>query len=159
MKKELLITILLVLCSLSFGQDLNLNETLQSILDDAMEINVAARLYLPNQEPMLYAENSKLTTIPGRSVAVKIQGGNIIIKAVLTPYRNENNELILVAQGQVWLTDNKVENAIQYLSSFDSIPINFGETISFFPLGLSKELANTEYLNIEIAIQIVPFIE
>ena len=159
MKKKYLIISMLLVSFISFGQDLNINNALQALLDQALEINVAARVFLPNQEPKLCMENSTLTTIPGRSVAVTIQGGNLVIKAILTPYRNENNELILVAQGQVWLTDNKIENAVKYLSSFDSIPVNFGETVSFFPLGLSEEIANSEYLNIELAIQIVPFEE
>jgi hypothetical protein len=159
MKKGYFGIFLLFFCSLGFSQDLDLNEALETLLDQALEINIAARVYLPNQEPMLCVENSKLTTIPGRSVAIKLHGGNVIIRAVLTPYRNENNDLILVAQGQVWLTDNKIENAVQYLSSFDSIPINLGETIRFFPLGVSEEITNTEYLNIELAIQIVPFVE
>jgi hypothetical protein len=159
MKKVYIVLFMLFLCFSGFGQDLNINDVLQALLDQALEINVAARVYLPNQEPMLCVENSTLTTIPGRSVAVTIQGGNLIIKAVLTPYKSETNELILVAQGQVWLNDNKIENAVQYLSSFESIPVNLGETIRFFPLGVSEEIANTEYLNIELAIQIVPFVE
>ncbi len=159
MRKKYLIILLFFSNIVIFGQDLNLSEALKSLLDEALEIKVAARVYLPNQEPLIQIENSTLTTIPGRSVAIKVQGGNLIINAILTPYRTEDNKLILVAQGQVWLTDSSLDNAVHYLSSFESIPINFGETILFFPLGLSEGINNNEYLNIEIAIQIVPFEE
>ncbi len=159
MRKRCLIVLMLFSSFTIFCQDLDLNAILNGLLSEALKINIAARVYLPNQEPLISLSNSTLTTIPGRSVAIKIQGGNLIIKAVLTPYKLEDDKLILVAQGQVWLTDNTVNNAIQYLSSFESIPINFGETILFFPLGISDEITNNEFLNIELAIQIVPFEE
>ena len=159
MRKKYLIIFLFFSNFVIFGQEINLSEAIKALLDEALEIKIAARVYLPNQEPMICIENSTLTTIPGRSVAIKVQGGNLIINAVLTPYRTEDTNLILVAQGQVWLTDSSIANAVQYLSSFESIPINLGETILFFPLGLSEGIKNSEYLNIELAIQIVQFEE
>ena len=84
-------------------------------------------------------------------------GNNIVLQAKLTPYRAEDGSLILVAQGQIWIKESTLDNAVRYLSTFKSIPINFGETIFFFPLGLSKEISESKAFNIELAIQIVPF--
>ncbi len=140
----------------SNGSD-NLESAIKKILDNALMIKIEARL-LPDGKKAIWNQKSEELTIPGRSVAVKLVGENLTIYAIFTPYKMENGNLLLVAQGQVWLTEEP-QKEIKYLTTFKSIPISLGEKIVFFPLGFPKEnkLASKKYFNIELEIQIVPY--
>ncbi len=135
----------------------NLESAIKKILDNALMIKIEARL-LPDGKNAIWNQKSEELTIPGRSVAVKLVGGNLTIYAIFTPYTMDNGNLLLVAQGQVWLTEEP-EKEVKYLSTFKSIPVSLGEKVVFFPLGFPKgnKLASKKYFNIELEIQIVPY--
>jgi hypothetical protein len=86
MKKAIIFISLLFSVHLG-AQELNLEECLQSLLSQALEINIAIRIFLPSEEPTISLQNSKLTTMPGQSVIIDFEGGNIKLKAILTPWR------------------------------------------------------------------------
>ncbi len=141
----------------STGGSNSLEGAIKKILDNALMIKIEARL-LPDGKKAVWNQKSEELTIPGRSVAVKLIGENLTIYAIFTPYKMENGNLLLVAQGQVWLTEEP-QKEIKYLTTFKSIPISLGEKIVFFPLGFPKgnRLASKKYFNIELEIQIVPY--
>jgi hypothetical protein len=136
-------------------------EALQQLLSKALSITISARV-LPSdtQEdtPIWNAESTKLT-IPGRSIKVRLDGDNARIYLICTPYLQDDGEVLLVAQGQVWLTQ-PTDREVKYSSTFYSIPLSFGEKILFFPLGLSNaEAQQKNFYNIELEIKIVPYEE
>ena len=108
------------------------------------------------ETPVWNAESTKLT-IPGRSIRVRLEGENVRIYLICTPYLQENGEVLLLAQGQVWLSEPADKEA-RYYSTFYSIPVSYGEKVLYFPLGLSEAQARKKhYFNIELEIKIVPY--
>ncbi|NOY08892.1 MAG: hypothetical protein GXP33_08625 [Spirochaetes bacterium] len=138
-----------------YADDINLEKALKSLLDNALRINIEARI-LPNDENPAWNSKSTELTIPGRSVAIKLIGDNLRVYAIFTPYEMDNGNILLVAQGQVWLTEVPAKD-VKYFSTFRSIPVTLGEKILFFPLGFSSKLTSKKYFNIELEIQIVPY--
>jgi hypothetical protein len=61
-----------------------------------------------------------------------------------------------VAQGQVWFSDAPDANTT-YLTTIQSIPVSWGEKVLFFPLGFSKEIAETSIFNIQLEVEIHPY--
>jgi len=153
-----LVAALLLLSSLlaPSAQDTEAGEMWEGLVDEALQINIVARVLPPEEQPIVNIEESKLT-IPGRPVAVRFVGENILVNATLTPYFIEKNRILLVAQGQVWFSEPQAEKTVKYLSSFKSMPVHLGEKIVFFPLGVPKDLSDSNLFNIELEIEIVPF--
>jgi hypothetical protein len=141
-------------------QELDLKDALSELLSNALQVNISARVLPADEKPVWNVESTKLT-IPGRSVKVRLDGDNVRIYLICTPYIQENGDILLLAQGQVWLTEPP-EKEVKYFSTFYSIPVTYGEKILFFPLGLSDEIAQKQEkqsFNIELEIQIVPYKE
>ena len=134
-------------------------EALQQLLSKALTITISARVLPPETQedaPVWNAESTKLT-IPGRPIKVRLDGDNVRICLSCTPYIQDNGEILLLAQGQVWLTEPKDKEATYY-STFYSIPVSFGEKVLFFPLGLGDaETQRKDFFNIELEIKIVPY--
>ena len=150
------ITVLVLLVTAIFrgsAQEIELEEALRPILDKALQLNIIARVLPPGEEQEWNIQSSKLT-IPGRSIAVKLFGENIRIFVMLTPYWQENGKLLLVAQGEVLLSE-MAESEVKYLSTVKSIPVSLGEKVLFFPLGVSKRFRKS--FNIQLEIEILSY--
>jgi hypothetical protein len=131
------------------------DEDLESLIDEALQLQITAKVLPPDQQPV-WNSQSKKVTIPGRSVAVRLVGDNIRIDVVFTPYQEEGGTLLLVAQGQVWFSE--APNAkTTYLTTIQSIPVSWGEKVLFFPLGFSSELSKTSTFNIQLEVEIYPY--
>jgi hypothetical protein len=131
------------------------DEDLESLIDEALQLQITAKVLPPDQQPV-WNSQSKKVTIPGRSVAVRLVGNNIRIDVVFTPYQEEGGTLLLVAQGQVWFSE--APNAkTTYLTTIQSIPVSWGEKVLFFPLGFSSELSKTSTFNIQLEVEIYPY--
>ncbi len=139
--------------------DTDPKEALQELLSKALTVTVSARILPPDQQeetPIWNAESTKLT-IPGRSIKVRLDGDNVRIYLICTPYLQDNGEVLLLAQGQVWFTEPQ-DNENRYVSTFYSIPVSYGEKVLFFPLGVSSaDQQEKKHLNIELEIKIVPY--
>lgn len=154
MVKRISVLILLVMAIFrGNAQEIELEEALRPILDEALQLNIIARVLPLGTEQEWNMRSSKLT-IPGRSIAVKLLGENIRIFIVLTPYWQENGKLLLVAQGEVLISE-MAESEVKYLSTVKSIPISLGEKVLFFPLGVSRELRKS--FNIQLEIEILSY--
>jgi hypothetical protein len=136
-------------------QDMNLSDALKQLLDNALQVNISATVLPAGANPVWSVESSKLT-IPGRSVKVRLDGENVQIYLTCTPYTQDNGDILLVAQGQVWFT-KPPDGELKILNTFQSIPVTFGEKVLFFPLGVPKSAKENKYFNIELEIQIVPY--
>ncbi len=134
-------------------------EVLKELLSKALSVTISARMLPPDakaQKPVWNAQSTKLT-IPGQPIRVRLQGENVRIFLVCTPYLQDNGELLLLAQGQVWLSEPPEKEA-RYYSSFYSIPVSYGEKVLYFPLGLDgRQPAEGGQFNIEVEIKIVPY--
>ena len=136
--------------------ELNAKEALQSLLSNALQVTIAARMLPSEEKPIWMAESTKLT-LPGRSIRVRLDGDNIRIYLICTPYVQDNKKVLLLAQGQVWLAE-PTDKEVKYSSTFSSIPVSFGEKVLFFPLGFSGEQAQTKgVVNVQVEIKIVPY--
>jgi len=131
-------------------------DALQSLLSNALQVTIAARVLPADEKPIWNALSTKLT-LPGQSIRVRMDGENVRIYLVCTPYVQDNGEVLLLAQGQVWFAA-PTENEVKYSSTFSSIPVSFGEVVLFFPLGISDQGATQKgILNVEVEIKIVPY--
>ena len=127
-----------------------IESALRSVRYDQLEIKVG--LSLTQTEPFTNwnTQQSELT-IPGRAVNVEVNGSNLRIRAVFTPYLGEDGELELVAQGQVWLDDGP-EAPTRYVATYRSVPLSLGEKLLFFPLGVAEGVADEVTLKLEVEI-------
>jgi len=136
---------------------IDLQEALRALLANALEVHVTARVMPADAQPIWNAQSTKLT-LPGRPIKVRLDGDNARIDLICTPYIQESGEVLLLAQGQVWLAQAP-ENDVKYFNTFYSIPVTFGETVLFFPLGLAAAgtAAEDGSFNIELEIKVVPY--
>jgi hypothetical protein len=134
-------------------------EALRDLLSKALSITISARMLPPDAQaetPAWNAESTRLT-IPGRPIRVRLEGENVRIFLDCTPYLQDSGEVLLLAQGQVWLTEAPEKEA-RFYSSFYSIPVSFGEKVLYFPLGLGGASSPpNDHFNIELEIKIVPY--
>ncbi|MDR2743070.1 MAG: hypothetical protein LBB98_13085 [Treponema sp.] len=135
------------------AQELSLEELVPALKEQAVKMAIVARVVEQNQEEVWNSVNSKVT-IPGRPVGMKLVGNNIVVAVQFTPYRQRNGRNILVAQGQIWI--DVPNQGIRYQTTMETIPLEYGEQIYFFPLGSGK---NPDEPRIEIQVEINPYIE
>jgi hypothetical protein len=140
------------------GQEISTDpaEALQQLLSTAMTVSINARIVAPdsqNDAPMWNAESTQLT-IPGRSIRVRLEGDNVRIYLICTPYLQEDGEVLLLAQGQVWFSE-PTDNENKYSGTYYAIPVSYGTPVFFYPLGVSVADAHQKgYFNIEVEIRI-----
>ncbi len=149
------------LCLLLFGTLLNLYaedadpdmkalETFKNILQVDIDVSL-----LQQDKKIAWNTKESKYTIPGKAVKVTIQGNNIKMIGSFTPYFDSEGNLILLAQGQIFM-QNATGKGFMYYTYFNSIRTQLGETIVFFPLGFSENKPD-DSTNIEIDIQVQSF--
>ncbi len=141
----------LFFCAASaYAEDSSLN-VIPGLQDKAVVIDIVARVVERNQQEVWNSENSKVT-IPGRPVSLKLVGQNVVVLVQFTPYRRDDGRQVLVAQGQVWV--NTGTEGIRYQTTMQTIPLDFGERIYFFPLGPQTKDGHAQ---IEIQVELHPY--
>ncbi len=129
---------------------------LKFLEDKTFTVNISIRLISEEQVNIWNTESSKIT-ISGRAVNVKLYGEDILINADITPYLKEDNTILLVAQGEFWISSRE-EEGVNYYTTMQSLPVESGEKIIFFPLGLALDSESNIY-TIELEIQVMPYRE
>jgi hypothetical protein len=130
------------------AQEPSLEDLLPGLKERAIIMDIVARIVEQNQQVVWDSENSKVT-IPGRPVGLKLVGANIVVAVQFTPYFRAKGHNILVAQGQIWIdVPNK---GMSYHTTMQTIPMEFGEHIYFFPLG-SKDSADDARIEIQLVL-------
>jgi hypothetical protein len=135
------------------AQESALENLMPGLRERALVLNIVARIVEQDQEEIWNSINSKVT-IPGRPVSLKLIGENIVVYAQFTPYRQENGKSILVAQGQIWI--NIPNEGMHYQTTLQTIPMEYGEQIYFFPLG---RVSSGNEARIEIQLELHPYVE
>jgi hypothetical protein len=134
------------------AQEPGLEELLPGLKDRAVVLDIVARVVEQNRQEVWNSVNSKVT-IPGRPVGLKLVGANVIVAVQFTPYFRRDGHIMLVAQGQIWVD---VPNAgIRYQTTMQTIPMELGERIYFFPLGSAD--SPDEEARIEIMLVLRPY--
>jgi hypothetical protein len=114
----------------------------------SLVLDITARVIEQNQN-VLWNESHRKETIPGRPVVIRLVGTNVVVEAQFTPYLRRGNQKFLVAQGQIWL---EVPNqGIRYHTSIQTIPLEFGEPIYFFPLGPQRD-GGAAYIEVKLTL-------
>ena len=120
----------------------------------AVVIDIDARI-LENGK-IIWNETNQKITIPGRPVEIKLIGENLVVVVRLTFIpNNRDGQKLLVAQGQIFMADSS--QGIRYQASVQTIPIEFDETICYFPLGSFKPEAGAS--SIEVMLTLRPYQE
>jgi len=135
------------------------NSSMQNLLPRfrgrAVIMDIDARI-LENGE-VTWNETHQKTTIPGRPVEIKLIGENLVVVARFTFIRSHGGgQKLLVAQGQIWMADPS--QGIRYQASVQTIPLDFNETICYFPLGSQKPEASSSS-SIEVMLTLHPYEE
>ncbi len=123
----------------------------EDLLRQVLYLDFHARL-LSGSGELLWEMENKAYTISGRTVDIRLEGGNVLAISHLTPYLQGEDKVLLVAQGEVWYNRNRPRD-VKYYSGMTSIPIALGESAIFFPLGLNEKTEKTAYI-IEIEITV-----
>jgi hypothetical protein len=136
------------------AQDHSLEE-LPGLKERAVVLNIVARVVERDREEVWNSSNSKVT-IPGRPVGLKLLGTNVVVAVQFTPYLRRGGPNFLVAQGQIWV--EVPGQGIHYQTTMQTIPLEFGEQIFFFPLGaLNSQQVPGEEPYIEIQLELRPY--
>jgi hypothetical protein len=116
----------------------------------ALILEIDARI-LEGEEKLevVWNEIHNRTTIPGSPVGLKLVGSNIVVSLQFTPFIRRHGN-VLVAQAQIFVNDSEMRTS--YYTSIQTIPMEFGESIYFFPLGESQQLDSS----IEIILTVYP---
>jgi len=118
----------------------------------AVVMDIDARI-LENDE-ITWNETHQKITIPGRPVEIKLIGENLVVVVRFTFIQNHGNrQKLLVAQGQVWTAEPG--QGIRYQASVQTIPLEFNETICYFPLGSLKPGEGAS--SIEVMLTVNPY--
>ncbi|HUX12202.1 MAG TPA: hypothetical protein VMW87_04190 [Spirochaetia bacterium] len=134
---------------------LDVEQALALLMDKALAVHITARV-TENGEQTIWNMDLSEVTISGRAVTVKLNGSNLVVVANFTPYRETPNSLLLVAQGQTWIT-SQVDKQVKYATSFRSMPIDMGEKVLFYPLGVNLQTEKYGNINIELEVRVVPY--
>jgi hypothetical protein len=123
----------------------------------AVVMDIDARILESGE--VTWNETHQKTTIPGRPVEIKLIGENLVVVARFTFIRNHSGgQKLLVAQGQIWMADPS--QGIRYQASVQTIPLEFDETICYFPLGPQKpEDSSLGTSSIEVMLTLRPYEE
>jgi len=107
-----------------------------ALIGEALTVSIVASVGKPSEAPTWEARDVKYT-IPGTPVSVKMIGRDTVIVITITPYKNKDGGLLLIAQGQVWYKDG--EAGVRYRTTVDTLTIGFGERVLFYPFGNKPE--------------------
>lgn len=143
---------LLLLAAAVTAQE-NSTDIINAMKDRAVVLDLTARVVERDVTETWNSETSKVT-IPGRPVTLRLVGANVVVAVQFTPYKKEDGKNILVAQGQVWVTTK--DEGILYYTSIQTIPIEYGERVFFFPLGQRKD---DQRARIEVQLVLTPYVE
>ena len=134
-----------------FAQETN---PLEKLISEALVIKITARTVSENNSDNNWQMETSFITIPGRQIKLALTGNNIDINAFLTPYKKESGQVLLIAQGEMWINETD-SDVMRYYSDMKNVNIKYGEKITYYPLGYDNE--NFDGTNIELDIQLFKY--
>jgi hypothetical protein len=139
-----------------FGSALAAQETsleqLPGLRERALIMRVVSRIVEQNQQVVWNSENTSIT-MPGRPVGLKLVGSDLVVAVQFTPFLSPGGgRHTLVAQGQIWI--NVPGEGMSFQATMQTIPLEFGELVYFFPLG---SVRSQDEAQIEIQLVLEPY--
>ncbi len=128
----------------------NLQEALKFLNSNVLYINITADV-LDHNGQTVWTSNISRITINGRSVTVKLSGGNVFVITDITPYIDTDNTILLVSQGEVWIGSSE-SNTVNHYATIKSVPVRPGERAFFFPLGIVESSEDLYTIQLEIQV-------
>lgn len=153
---SIIVTSLYIVATPLGAQD-GTESSIDTLFDGALKVHIKARIIDEGANQELWNMDLTRFTISGRSITVQLEGTNIRVHAEFTPYWESENQLVLVAQGQTWISTDGNMDEPEYRTSFTTLPIELGEPILFLPLGSGHVPVDTERfgrLNIELELNV-----
>ena len=135
------------------AQELSLEDLLPALREQAIVIDIVARV-VENDRKEIWNSASSKVTIPGRPVGLQLIGTNVVVRVQFIPYLRPDGNNVLVAQGQIWIDVPNL--GITYQATMQTIPLEFGEQVYFFPLG-TVESGDEAHIEIQLALR--PYME
>lgn len=126
-------------------------EELPGLRERAVVMSIISRIVEQNQQVVWNSENTSIT-IPGRPVGLKLVGADLVVAVMFTPFLRQDGHHTLVAQGQIWI--NIPNEGMSYHTTMQTIPVEFGEEVYFFPLG---SMETNDEASIEIQLVLEPY--
>lgn len=129
-------------------------ETLSAdqLLKDALLFSVDVTVNMPDGNKELWNKNVQKITIPGRAVAVSLEGEDSRLKVNFTLYPAEDGKLFLVAQSETWVDG-------EYSSGLSSLPVAFRDEVYYYPLGRAGDGTEDNPVEVRMAINVIPYLE
>ncbi len=151
MRKINLLIIVLISSVFSLASEED-GSPLDYLAEKELIVSLSTRIMETQERTLWRMENTKITP-SGQAVSVKMSGENVVIFAQITPYIQDDNTILLVAEGEVFISSE--EQGTQYYTTLKSLPVSAGEKVLFFPLGMAVDLEQNLYY-IELEIQVLP---
>jgi hypothetical protein len=131
----------------------DVEELLEFISDKDLSVHIELSLLDKDHEISWDAESTHITVV-GRSVNLRLVADELVIDAYITPFGELGKNLVLVANGEIWFSDIESGNGIRYETFIKSLPIDAGEKVIFFPLGVAVDSETNIYtIQVEISVQ------
>ena len=145
--------ILLVTAGMLLGAQESSLQEIPGLREQAVVMRIVSRIVEQNQAVVWNSENTK-TILPGRPVGLQLVGSNLVVAVQFTHFLRPNGRHVLLAQGQIWI--NVPGEGISYHTTMQTIPMEFRETVYFFPLG---SMMDDDQPRIEIQLTLEPYLE
>ncbi len=118
-----------------------------------ISVNITTRILGEENDTIWHMDSSKVT-VSGETIKLKLSGDNLVVIADITPYLNQDNTIFLVAKGEIFLSDNTDSEDVKYYTTLKSLPVDVGEKVIFFPLGMAYD-SNSNFYSMEMEIQVL----
>ena len=132
----------------------DVDKLLEFISDKSLSVHIELSLLDQDHEISWDAESTHITVV-GRSVNVRLVASELVIDAYITPFGEMGKNLVLVANGEIWFSDSEGGNGIRYETFIKSLPVEAGEKVIFFPLGVAVD-SDTNIYTIQVEISVQP---
>ena len=125
---------------------------LNYLQEKELVVSLSTKIMETQEKTVWTFDNTKIT-VSGEAVSVKMSGDNLVIFAQITPYIQDGDSILLVAEGEVFVSSE--EEGTRYYTTLKSLPVMPGEKVLFFPLGMAVDAEQNLYY-IELEIQVLP---
>lgn len=147
-------SVVLLLLALSLPLQAQGKGPLDDYKDTSLKVSIVTRVLEEDSTELWNMESSEVT-VSGETIAVKLQGEDIVILAELTPYLLDDGSILLMARGDVFLSSD--EDGLTYKTTMKSMPVDPGEKVFFFPLGVAFDSEENIYtIQLEIQVDEIP---
>ncbi|MDR0382755.1 MAG: hypothetical protein LBH50_02080 [Spirochaetaceae bacterium] len=100
--------------------------------DRAVMFRIITRV-LEKDDTEAWNSDTYKVMLPGRPVGLRIVGENVAVSVQFTLYQRRGSGVLLFAHVQIFTGTS--DGGVQYRTMMQTLPIDFGEQIFFFPLG------------------------